>query len=89
MNKNVEVNRKKWNELVDLHVGSKFYDVPGFIAGGASINSVELDFLGVLTGKKVLHLQCHFGLSTIDIVRNGAEEAVGVDFATGDVFRKE
>ena len=57
----IETNKKTWNDRVDTHVQSEFYDLTGFIAGKSSLNKIELDLLGDLTGKKVLHLQCHFG----------------------------
>lgn len=72
-------NKKRWNELVEIHYKSKFYDVPGFLEGKTMLDEIELTGLGYVKGKKVLHLQCHFGLTTLSIARLGAE-VTGVDF---------
>jgi hypothetical protein len=29
----MDVNRQYWEDVVAVHAGSRFYDVPGFIAG--------------------------------------------------------
>lgn len=74
------INRSSWNNKTDVHLTSEFYDMDGFRRGNSSLNSIELDLLGDLKGKKVLHLQCHFGQDTISLNRLGAE-VVGVDLS--------
>lgn len=76
----VETNRQTWNARTDAHVGSAFYDVPAFIAGKSSLNSIELDMLGDISGKTILHLQCHFGQDTLSLARMGAT-VTGVDLS--------
>lgn len=76
----LEINRQSWNNRTDAHLKSDFYDLPGFLAGKSSLNAIELDLLGDVKGKSVLHLQCHFGQDTISLARMGAH-AVGVDFS--------
>jgi SAM-dependent methyltransferase len=44
------------------------------------LNSIELNLLGNIKGKSILHLQCHFGQDTISFVRLGAI-ATGVDLS--------
>jgi SAM-dependent methyltransferase len=44
------------------------------------LNSIELDLLGDIKGKSVLHLQCHFGQDTISLARLGAD-ATGIDLS--------
>ena len=73
-------NRRRWNELVDVHVRSEEYNLEGFMAGESSLHSVELEALGDVSGKKLLHLQSHFGLDAISWARLGAE-VTGVDFS--------
>lgn len=68
-----EINRQSWNNRTEVHVDSDFYDVPAFLAGKSSLNSIELGMFGDLEGKKVLHLQCHFGQDSISLARLGAE----------------
>ncbi len=75
-----ETNKKRWNELVGIHAESKEYDIEGFLAGKNSLHHVELDILGDVSGKSLLHLQCHFGMDTISWSRLGAK-ATGVDFS--------
>ncbi len=76
-----ELNRAWWDEVTPVHAGSEFYDVDGFLKGKSALDRLELDWLGDVAGKRVLHLQCHFGKSTIEIARRGAAKVVGVDFS--------
>ncbi len=57
----LDINKSSWNARVDTHLESDFYFVDEFLKGKTSLNSIELDLLGHITGKSVLHLQCHFG----------------------------
>ncbi len=75
-----DINRKLWNARTKVHVHSKFYDVPGFIKGNNPLNAIELDLLGDISGKKILHLQCHFGMDTLQLARMGAH-VTGVDLS--------
>jgi SAM-dependent methyltransferase len=75
-----EVNRAWWDERVPIHVGSAFYDVDGFRAGGSSLRPFEVEEVGDVIGKRLVHLQCHFGLDTLSWARAGAS-AVGLDFS--------
>ncbi|MDC1067712.1 class I SAM-dependent methyltransferase [Candidatus Kapabacteria bacterium] len=75
-----EINRESWNNKTDSHLKSDFYDLDNFIDGKSSLNSIELELLGDLKGKSILHLQCHFGQDTISLNRLGAE-ATGVDLS--------
>ncbi len=75
-----EVNRKLWNERTKVHVQSEFYDVASFKQGKSTLNSIELDLFGNVSGKSVLHLQCHFGLDSLSLTRLGAN-VTGVDLS--------
>ena len=75
-----EINRKNWNDRTEVHFDSEFYDNQSFIAGRNTLNSIELELLGDLQGKTVLHLQCHFGQDTISLARLGAT-ATGIDLS--------
>jgi len=76
----IEVNRRRWDELVQVHLGSPFYDLEGFRRGGLSLRRVEREEVGDVTGADMLHLQCHFGLDTLSWARLGAR-VTGVDFS--------
>jgi 2-polyprenyl-3-methyl-5-hydroxy-6-metoxy-1,4-benzoquinol methylase len=79
-NNYIEINRQSWNNRTDTHLKSEFYDLENFIKGKNSLNEIELKLLGNITGKKILHLQCHFGQDTISLNRLGAN-VTGVDFS--------
>ncbi len=74
------INKKAWNDKTEVHANSAFYDTASFLAGRNTLNEIELALLGDVTGKKVLHLQCHFGQDTISFSRMGAQ-ATGVDLS--------
>jgi SAM-dependent methyltransferase len=76
----LELNRSWWDERVPIHVGSAFYDVDGFRAGGSTLRPFEREEVGDVTGKRLAHLQCHFGLDTLSWARAGASVA-GLDFS--------
>ncbi|WP_316819311.1 class I SAM-dependent methyltransferase [Pedobacter nyackensis] len=76
----IEINRQSWNNRTDTHLKSEFYDLEGFMNGKTSLNDIELNLLGDLQGKTILHLQCHFGQDSISLSRLGAE-VTGVDLA--------
>jgi hypothetical protein len=51
-----EINKLQWNDRVDPHVESEFYDLEGFLAGKSSLNETELKLLGDISGKRILYL---------------------------------
>jgi SAM-dependent methyltransferase len=73
-------NLDLWNELTPIHARSIFYDVEGFRKGRCTLDSIELEEVGDVMGKSLLHLQCHFGMDTLSWARLGAK-ATGVDFS--------
>src|SRR5512142_2345866 len=75
-----EVNRARWDESVPIHVASDGYDIAGVIAGENSLYTIELEELGDVRGKSLLHLQCHFGMDTLSWARLGAK-VTGLDFS--------
>jgi SAM-dependent methyltransferase len=76
----IDTNRTLWDERVALHVGSDFYNVAAFKAGAPVLEPFELEHVGDVRGKSLVHLQCHFGLDTLDWARRGAR-VTGVDFS--------
>lgn len=76
----LELNRLAWDERVPLHAGSAFYDNETFVAGRSSLQPFEVDELGDVQGKSLLHLQCHFGQDTLSWARLGAR-VTGLDFS--------
>lgn len=81
MDQYLDANRKVWDAWTLEHEKSAFYDVDGFKQGKDRLRSIELNELGPhVTGKSLLHLQCHFGLDTLAWARRGAI-VTGVDFS--------
>jgi SAM-dependent methyltransferase len=75
-----EENRAAWDARVPIHAASAFYGLERFKAGGVSLQAIERSRVGDVRGKRLLHLQCHFGMDTLSWARLGAD-VVGVDFS--------
>lgn len=75
-----KTNTETWNKKVAIHVKSDFYNVEAFKKGRTSLNRFELKALGAVSGKSLLHLQCHFGQDTLSWSRMGAN-CTGVDIS--------
>ncbi|MBS1921313.1 MAG: class I SAM-dependent methyltransferase [Bacteroidetes bacterium] len=75
-----EANRNNWNQRTLVHRDSAFYGLQEFKTGKTSLNKIELEELGDVKGKKLLHLQCHFGMDTMSWARQGAK-CIGVDLS--------
>lgn len=82
----IEINRQSWNQRTDSHINSEFYGLEEFLKGKTSLNEIELDLLGDIQGKTILHLQCHFGMDSISLTRLGAE-VTGVDLSDKAIER--
>lgn len=80
MDPRIEANRVYWDELAPIHAASQYYDVASFRAGASTLTLLERGEVGEVVGKRLLHLQCHFGLDTLSWARLGAE-VTGVDFS--------
>lgn len=76
----IDINKKLWNIKTEIHYNSDFYDNDSFIKGKDSLNPIEIGLLGDIKGKRILHLQCHFGQDTISLARHGALPT-GIDFS--------
>ena len=75
-----EENKQAWNKRTAIHKDSAFYDLDSFKKGKSSLNKIELEELGDVKGKTILHLQCHFGMDTMSWAREGAI-VTGVDLS--------
>ena len=75
-------NRRNWDERVPIHRHDRsgFYAVDRFLAGEKKLHPIETRELGEVTGKRLTHLQCHFGLDTLILARQGAA-VTGIDFS--------
>jgi hypothetical protein len=87
----IAMNKRVWDAWTAIHVDSAFYDVASFRDGrrGIRLSDYEREEVGDVTGKTLLHLQCHFGMDTLSWARLGAT-VTGADFspAAVDAARK-
>lgn len=76
-----DANRRHWDEVTPIHRASAFYNVEAFLGGHCTVGPIERDALSPLLRKNLLHLQCHFGLDTLSLLRLGASRVTGVDLS--------
>lgn len=76
-------NHTLWDAWTAIHTTGAFYDVERFRRDPSDvrIESWEQQEVGDITGKTLLHVQCHFGLDTLSWARLGAARVTGVDFS--------
>jgi 2-polyprenyl-3-methyl-5-hydroxy-6-metoxy-1,4-benzoquinol methylase len=75
-----QANKELWNQRTTVHLDSAFYNLEGFKKGETVLTPIELSELGEVQGKNMLHLQCHFGMDSLDWARRGAS-VTGVDLS--------
>lgn len=75
-----KANKELWNLRTTVHRDSEFYNLAGFKAGETALTPIELAEMGDVNGKTMLHLQCHFGMDSLDWARRGAK-VTGVDLS--------
>ncbi len=91
----LDANRRLWDEWTGVHERSAFYDLESFKAGdtkrhpfeaakGVRVRDYEVEEIGDVSGKDMLHLQCHFGIDTLSWARLGAR-ITGIDFSEAAV----
>ena len=83
MDQPLRENQELWDAWTRIHVPSAFYDVASFRDGTRPIrlSEYELEEIGPVAGRSLLHLQCHFGLDTLSWARLGAV-VTGLDFSS-------
>jgi SAM-dependent methyltransferase len=76
-------NRKLWDAWTPIHTSGSFYDAQRFRddPNDVRIEPWERAEVGAISGKTLLHVQCHFGLDTLSWARLGAAQVTGVDFS--------
>lgn len=73
-------NRAWWDERAVMHANGGFYDLDAFRAGASTLLPFEARELGDVTGRRLVHLQCHLGLDSMSWARLGAH-VTGLDFS--------
>ena len=75
-----EANRRSWNEATIAHNSHK-HDQAGFLRrGGCTLFPEEIDLLGDIQGKRLVHLLCNSGQDTLSLAKRGAT-VTGVDIS--------
>ena len=71
-----------WNERAAFHRDTPLYQkhIERLRNGGLALLPLEVSELGDLSGRRVLHAQCHIGTDTLSLARLGAD-VTGVDFS--------
>lgn len=77
----LEANRANWDARARLHLDTPEYDLTPLREGRANLCPMEHAELPDFKGKRVLHLQCHYGRDSLVFLQDGAAEVVGVDFS--------
>jgi SAM-dependent methyltransferase len=78
-----QCNRDLWDETAPVHFKA-YREVDLLRAGGIALDEIELEEVGDVRGKTLLHLQCHIGTDTLSWARRGAV-VTGVDFSAQSI----
>jgi SAM-dependent methyltransferase len=79
----LDANRKNWDDRAELHATDETgtYRIAKVLAGGSCLHALEAGEIGDVSGRDVVHLQCHIGLDTISLKHLGARSVTGLDFS--------
>lgn len=80
-----KVNKKWWDNITSVHAKSSLYNLKKFGKSATSLQTVELQELGTIKGKTILHLLCHFGMDSLSLARKGAR-VTGVDLSSQSIL---
>jgi SAM-dependent methyltransferase len=75
-----EGNRLSWNVATEAHNSHKGDQAAFFRDGGSTLHPEELELLGDVSGKRIVHLQCNSGQDSLSLAQLGAD-VIGVDIS--------
>ncbi|MDZ3833517.1 MAG: methyltransferase domain-containing protein [Sphingopyxis sp.] len=75
-----EANRLSWNAATVAHNSHKGDQAAFFHKGGSTLYPEDIDLLGDVAGRDLLHLQCNAGQDSLSVARLGAH-VTGVDIS--------
>jgi ubiquinone/menaquinone biosynthesis C-methylase UbiE len=75
-------NREHWDEVAPIHLRS--YGIEGLLTGNSQMDEIPKKELYPISGKELIHLQCHIGTDTISLALDGAK-VTGVDFSSKSI----
>ena len=73
-------NRRSWNHATRVHNAHKGDQAAFLRAGGTTLFPEELELLGEIRGKRLVHLQCNAGQDSLSLAARGAH-VTGVDIS--------
>ena len=76
-------NLKSWDAIAHMHAqgsGAEFYRIEQWLAGESKLAPWEIEEMGPVGGKTLLHMQCHIGTDTLSWAHEGAR-VTGLDFS--------
>ncbi len=85
--KAIRENLESWNTMAPLHAqgsGANFYRIEQWLAGESKLSPWEIEELGSVENKSLLHMQCHIGTDTLSWAQEGAR-VTGLDFSPNAV----
>src|SRR5437764_4161057 len=75
-----EDNRRSWNAATRAHNSHKRDQAAFLRGGGSTLFPEELELVGELSGRSLLHLCCNAGQDTLSLARHGAR-TTGIDIS--------
>jgi SAM-dependent methyltransferase len=77
-----QANLAAWNERAGIHArdAAGFYGIERFRVGEDLLLPIEAAEIGDVSGKRLVHLQCHLGIDTLCLARRGAI-ITGLDYS--------
>ena len=69
MDAHTQDNRIYWDQLARIHHKTAFYRLEDFKRGENLLDPIEREAFSDVSGKRLLQLQCHFGLETLSLAR--------------------
>ena len=79
----IRENLESWDSLAHIHAqgeGAEFYRIEQWLAGETKLAPWEIEEVGSVEDKSLLHMQCHIGTDTLSWAREGAI-VTGLDFS--------
>jgi SAM-dependent methyltransferase len=73
-------NRRSWNHATRAHNAHKGDQAAFLRSGGSTLFPEELELLGDVRGKRIVHLQCNSGQDSLSLAARGAQ-VTGVDIS--------
>ena len=65
-------NQALWDEWAEIHARSEWYNLEAVRRGSGKLRPYELEEVGDVQGRSLLHLQCQIGTDTVCWAQRGA-----------------